>query len=266
MNSIEHSSQKLFISTLGDHQQVSSEYNTSIIVSIPPIIIPQNDLHVPIIGVENLIIPLSYKMINGNNNKLKLDGVEYIIFTGNYTITSLLVVLNAFNPSLYIFTYDTDDNRLILNLVLLGANTYTIDTGTTCEKLLGCRISAVPYLDNTTFPSIVNLATNTSILVQISNINTANYDNVSGSNNIIAKIPISNQPNQVLNYFNNQPFFSTINNKTIQMLNINLLSDAHLPLILDGNPDWSITLRIDYIKKEAPILKPTAIQQIRKGN
>jgi hypothetical protein len=45
-----------------------------------------------------------------------------------------------------------------------------------------------------------------------------------------------------------------------------LLTDDHNPLILDGNPDWSITIRIDYIKKETSILQPTVIQQIRKNN
>ena len=258
--SVEHSSQKLFISTLGQHQQVNEGYNTNIIVNIPPIVIAQTDRSVPIIGVESLVLPFSYKMINSANNKLKISGVEYTIATGNYTITTLLVVLNALqhnNPHFH-FTYDQDDNRIILTLVPSGS--YTIDEGTTCERVLGCRIRAIPYSSGNKFPSIVNLATNTSVLVQIANISTSSYDNVSGANNIISKIPINVQPNQVLNYFNNQPFYSTISNKTLQMLNIVLLTDDHKPLILDGDPDWSLTLRIDYIRKELPTIHPTAKQ------
>jgi len=256
--SVEHSSQKIFISTLGAHQNVNEGYNTNIIVNIPPIVIAQTDRSVPIIGVESLVLPFSYKMINSANNKLKISGVEYTIATGNYTITTLLVVLNALqlNQPHFHFTYDQDDNRIILTLV--PSASYTIDEG--CERVLGCRVRALPYSDGSKFPSIVNLATNTSVLIQIANISTSSYDNVSGANNIISKIPINVQPNQVLNYFNNQPFYSTISNKTLQMLNIVLLTDDHKPLILDGDPDWSLTLRIDYIRKELPIIHPTSKQ------
>lgn len=264
MNSIEHGSQKIFISTLGNVSQNSTVYNTNIIVSIPPIIIPQNDPHTPIIGVESLVIPFSYKMVNSSNNKLIINGITYIITEGNYNITTLLAVLNDFHVH-YNFSYQSDTNRIAIS----GGGQdypYTIDEGTTCERVLGCKIRASPYQSGEYFPSIVNLATNTSVLVQIANLTTKNYDNITGANNIISKIPVSVQPNQVLNYFNNQPFYSTITDKVIQMLHIVLLTDDHKPLILDGNPDWSITIRIDYIKKEATTLQPTAIQQIRRGN
>jgi len=267
MNTIEHSSQKLFISTLGAVSQNSNVYNTDIIVSIPPIIIPQNDPHTPIIGVESLVLPFSYKMINSNNNTLVMSGITYTIPTGNYNITTLLVALNLLqpnNPHLH-FTYNADTNRLAIDSIPPGY-TVTIDSGTTCERLLGCKIRVSPYEQFEPFPSIVNLATNTSVLVQIANLTTRNYDNVTGANNIISKIPISVNPNQVLNYFNNQPFYSIINDKAIQMLHIKLLTDDHKPLVLDGNPDWAITLRIDYIKKEINTLQPTAIQQIRRAN
>jgi len=262
---IEHSSQKIFISTLGEHTANSTEYNTNIIVSIPPIIIPQNDDHVPIIGIESLVLPLSYQMINIDNNILKLNSVVYTIPSGNYTITTLMEILNLFDVGVLIFTYNVDTNQLSLKVV--GApTTYTIQTGTTCDRVLGCLVTNLPVASETVFPSIVNLATNTSVLVQIANINTKNYDNITGANNIISKIPINSQPNQVLNYFNNQPFYSTITNKTLQLLNIVLLTDNHKPLRLFGNPDWAITVRIDYIQKEAKRLNPTAIQQMRHKN
>lgn len=267
MNSIEHSSQKLFISTLGAVSQNSTIYNTDLIVNIPPIIIAQNDPHHPIIGVESLVLPFSYKMINSSNNTLVISGMVYIVPPGNYNITTLLSALNKLQisgPHIH-FTYNSDTNRLAIDTIPPGI-IITIDAGTTCERVLGCKIRATPYDDFEPFPGIVNLATNTSVLVQIANLTTRNFDNQNGANNIISKIPISVQPNQVLNYFNNQPFYSIINDKAIQMLHIKLLTDDHKPLILDGNPDWAITLRIDYIKKENKILQPTAIQQIRRGN
>jgi hypothetical protein len=267
MNSIEHSSQKIFISTLGNVSQNSTIYNTNFVVSIPPIIIQQNDPHVIIIGIESLVLPFSYKMINSQNNTLIISGITYTIPEGNYNITTLLVALNQLQPNSpkINFTYNVDTNRLSIDH---SQNNYviTIDSGTTCERVLGCKIRITPYAQFEPFPSIVNLATITSVLVQIANLTTKNFDNTTGANNIISKIPISVQPNQVLNYFNNQPFFSTIADKVIQMLHIVLLTDDHKPLILDGNPDWAITIRIDYLKKESTILQPTAIQQIRRGN
>lgn len=260
---IEHSSQKLFISTLGSHTSNSSEYNTNIIVNIPPIIIPENDNHVPIIGVESLVLPLSYQMINQDNNILKVNGATYTITAGNYTITTLIETMNTFNVGILVFTYDNDTNQISLTVV--GApTTYTIQTGTTCDRVLGCDITNIPVASGIVFPSIVNLATNTSVLVQIGNISTTNYDNINGANNVISKIPINSQPNQVLNFYNNKPFYSTITNKTLQMLNIVLLTDNHKPLRLFGNPDWSITIRIDYIRKEAKPLKISPIQQLRR--
>jgi hypothetical protein len=264
MNSIEHSSQKLFISTLGAVSQNSDLYNTNIICNIPPIIMQQNDNYHPIIGVESLVVPFSYKMINSNNNTLVINATTYTITEGNYNITTLLAELNTFHVH-YNFTYNNDTNRIAIS----GGSQdypYTIDTGTTCDRVLGCKIRALAYQSGEYFPSIVNLATNTNILVQIANIKTNNYDNISGANNIISKIPVSVQPNQVLNYFNNQPFFSTITDKAIQMLHIVLLTDDHSPLVLDGMPHWSITIRIDFVLKTSTRLIPTAIQQIRNSN
>jgi hypothetical protein len=242
-----HSSSKLFISTLGEHTQMG-HYNTEIMVNIPPIILGQNDEHQLIIGLESLTIPLSIKMINENNNKIEIDNILYTIPSGNYTITNLVNFLNTINPSEYTFTYNQDKNRITLTLT--SNPTYIIGNNTTCLKIVGCLPSIIPYQSGVLFTSIVNLTSTTSILVQIQNLYTANYDNLTKSSTTIARVPISCQPNQILSFYNNQPFYSTVSNRTIQMLHIRLLTDNYEPLILDGSVDYNMTLRLDYILKK----------------
>ena len=257
--SISHSSQKIFISSSGNAQQ--GQYNTELFVPIPAIVLDNNDKNNIVIGLESLSIPLSIKMVNDNNNKLEINGVLYIIPTGNYTVITLLAYLNQINIPEFVFTYNADTNRIALTLAT--GISYIIGTRTTSSKIIGAIARTEVYLSGTPFTSIVNLTSTTGILVQIPNLYTSNYDNITGSSTTIARVPITSQVNQILTYFNPFVFYTTVSNKVIQMLHIKLLDDDHNPIILDGSPTWNIVFRVDYVNKQNDKNPNALIQSLR---
>jgi hypothetical protein len=122
----------------------------------------------------------------------------------------------------------------------------------TANRLLGYTIDNDARVSPYTLENTINLAYTTGVIVRLGNIITDNRcPSAGGGSSIVARIPITVAPFKVLQYFNAQPFFTTINNKAIQTINVDLLDDNYEPLILVGDPVWSITLRVDYAEKTA---------------
>ena len=70
--------------------------------------------------------------------------------------------------------------------------------------------------------------------------------------------------NRILQYFNATPFFSQITNRELTYLRVKLLNDDYTPLVLTGNPDWFIVLRVDYSERNLPTLLTSNITQMRQ--
>lgn len=245
MNSITHSSRKVFFNSQGKHNQ--GQYSTDITFQIPPIILDNNDPSHYVIGLESLTLPLSIQMINDSNNKLEINGVLCIIPAGNYTITNLISFLNTFYSTVALFTYNQDINKIRLSSLALPY--YTIGLQTTSQKILGAIPSITQFSNDTYFQNVVNLVSTASIIFTTPNIQLSNYDNTSDGNNTLAKIPITCQPNEYLQFYNPVPFYSIISNRVLQIIHIKLLTDNYTPLVLSDGITWSAVLRIDYIDK-----------------
>jgi hypothetical protein len=144
-----------------------------------------------------------------------------------------------------------------------------IGTTTTCQKLLG--VSSGTYTTPTSGGFIyyalgqVNLTHTTGILIAINNIQTSNRDNQSlaSGGTILARIPINCPLYKVLSFYNAQPFYTTVSNRVISNLNIQLLNDDYTPLELQGNPNYFLTFRVDYVEKATQLLPQTDIQVAR---
>jgi hypothetical protein len=244
MLAVRESSAKIFL-----NNQDTQNWNgigTRITVPIQPFILRSDDPNHFVIGVESLSVPLAIYPVNNTNNIIQI-GVDppETIPEGNYTATSLTEALKLIYPLL---TIDFSDRT----------NKFTFDGfaspavfGGTAQRLLGYRSDAAktaPY----EFEGTVNLAYTTGINIRLDNIVTENRCPIEGGGSgVLARIPITVAPFKVLQYFNASPFYTTITTRAIQRIEISLLDDDYEPLVLIGNPVWSIVMRIDFTDKTA---------------
>ena len=255
-----HSSSKIFLSSQGQNLVLNSTtINTDINFYFQPLLLSNTDTSHFIIGLEQASIPVSINMVNSKNNTLTIDGNTYSIPAGNYTIAEVIVLLNAyFNTFSITFTYSTNTNLITTTAT---AGSFTINS-TTTGKNLGFVAGA--YTSPYTNTKVVNLTSTLGIVIQIENVQTPNRDNSGSNGATLARIPITCGTQKILQYFNATPFFSQIANRELTYMRVRLLNDDYTPLVLEGNPDWFVVIRVDFSEKNFPEEKPSLITQQRK--
>jgi len=262
-----HNSAKIFISSANSTQWTDPDSNTRIKVPINPFILPNNDPSHFTIGVESLSIPIAIQVIGGANNVLEIGGVSYTIPSGNYTATNLVTALGLLSNDSgvtttttlgFTFAFSSTTNKLTITKtggVVIGALT-------TCQAVLG--ISAGTYTSPHTPFGLVNLTATSGIIIRVLNIQNENRDNQSTTGSTtLARIPINTSQFRILQFYNSQPFYSAISNRSITELDIQLCDDNYQQLNLVGNPNWFLTLRIDYAETKQAITQRTLIQGAR---
>lgn len=272
MNDITHSSSKIFVSSAITANWVDSTKNNRMLVPIQPFILQSSDPAHYILGLESASIPLAIYAINENNNVLKINTHTFNIAEGNYTAGGLMTYLNnyvgiGFTNTFYNFSYDSVNNRIrIISTYNVAPYTTTlyIQAETTCQSIIGVVVGSHPktyYAENQ-----VNITSTAGILIAINNLQTSNRDNqaIASGSTILARIPINCPLYKFLTFYNPNPFYTTVANRVISSLDISLLNDDYTPLILQGNPDYFLTFRIDYADKTTNIIPKTEIQLLRE--
>jgi hypothetical protein len=274
-----HSSSRVFISSSIVSNWVYSDTNTSLNVEINPFILQDGDPANFVIGLESASIPLSIWTVNEDNNTLRLNAKTINIDYGNYNINGLIDYLNAYNDGIFnntgvfVFSYDSVNNRIsIISYDPAFPSSITVGSATTCQKILGVVVGTYTTIDPTTTKPIyratnqVNLTYTTGILISINNIQTSNRDNqaIGSGGTILNRIPINCPLYRILTFYNPQPFYTTIANRVITNLEIRLLNDDYTPLVLQGNPNYNLCFRIDYVKTSGHQVPPTVIQRARQ--
>ena len=272
MNDLTHSSAKIFVSSAVTENWVESTSNTNLLVPLQPFILQSGDPAHYILGLESASIPLSIWAINLTNRILKINIHTFTIAEGNYTATGLMSYLNSysiigFTNTFYNFSYDSVNNRIrIISTYNVAPYTTTlvIQPETTCQAILGVVVGThakTYYAENQ-----LNLTSTSGILIAINNLQTSNRDNqaIASGGTILARIPINCPLYKILTFYNPQPFYTTVANRVISSLNISLLNDDYTPLVLQGNPNYFLTFRIDYADKTPTVIPKTEIQLARE--
>jgi hypothetical protein len=267
MNGGRQSSAKIFISSANSTQWTNSSSNTRIKVPITPFILTNNDPSHFVLGVESLSFPVAMNVVGSANNTLQLGGVTYTIPSGNYTATNLVTALGLLSIDNgvtttttlgFTFAFSSTTNKLTITKtggVVIGALT-------TCQTILG--ISAGTYTSPHTPDGLVNLTSTSGIIIRILNIQNENRDNQSTSGSTtLARIPINTSQFRILQFYNSQPFYTSISNRSITELDIQLCGDDYQQLNLTGNPNWFLTLRIDFADTRQTNIPRTMIQTAR---
>jgi hypothetical protein len=212
-----------------------------------------------VLGVESLSFPVAMNVVGSSNNIIQLGGVSYTIPSGNYTASNLVSALNTLTGGAgFAFTFSSTTNKLTITKtggVVIGALT-------TSGTILG--ISVGTYSSPHTPDGLVNLTATSGIIIRILNIQNENRDNQSTSGSTtLARIPINTSQFRILQFYNSQPFYTSISNRSITELDIQLCGDDYQQLNLTGNPNWFLTLRIDFADTRQTNIPRTLIQNAR---
>lgn len=252
------SSSKIFLSSTGQNQVTNSTtLNTDITFYFDPILIPSYDPTHLVLGLEQASIPVSIYMINDKNNTMTINAQAYTIPGGNYTITQMITFLNTINATIQ-FVYSSIRNQITVTIT----PTVLVVISGIASSILGfvAGIYSNPHI----FTNVVNLTSTTGIIIQIENVTTTNRDNSGRTGATLARIPITCSPLRILQYFNNQPFYTQIANRELSYLRIRLLNDDYSPLELVGNPNWFIVIRCDYSEKTSIVETDNDFRRMRR--
>ena len=252
-----HSASKIFLHSNAVNATQNGNSSASYTFKIEPLIIGNTDDSRFILGMEGASIPLSFYAINDTNDTFMLNTITYSMVNGNYSYTTLLVMLNTLTGAT--FNYNIDTNKLQL---LVGGTFGT--TANNATEVLGYKEGDV-YLANADFANVLNLTYTTGIQIRLDNIQTTNKSaDSNGGSSILARLPITSPAYTILQFFNPQPFYTTIKNKILNEISISLVDDNGNLLILNGNPNWFITLRVDYQVPKILQTPNTNIQNLRE--
>jgi len=282
MNESGKSTSRVFVSSSITTNWVYSDTNTSLNVPINPFILADADPAVFTISLESASIPLSIWTINSTNNVLRFnDRKSFIIDYGNYSITGLITYLNDYddgifdNTGVFVFSYDSVNNRIKVisyDIAPPFATSLKISTETTCQKITGFVVGTYTTIDPVTSKPFnnatnqVNLTFTTGILIALNNLQLQNRDNqATGSGGtILTRIPINCPLYRILTFYNPQPMQTIVTNRVISNLDIHLLNDDYTALTLQGNPNFNLTFRIDYLKQTPTMIPQNPIQVARE--
>ena len=282
MNEVGKSSARVFVSSAITTNWLYSDTNTSLNVPINPFVLADGDPAQFTISLESASIPLSIWTINSTNNVLRFnDRITFTIDEGNYAISGLITYLNAYNDGIFnntgifVFSYDSVNNRIkVISYDTSSpfATSLKISSQTTCQKILGFVVGTYTTIDVATGKPFnkatnqVNLTFTTGILIALNNLQLQNRDNqaTSSGGTILTRIPINCPLYRILTFYNPTPTMTTLTNRVISSLDIRLLNDDYTPLVLQGNPNFNLTFRIDYLRQTISEVPKNQIQQARE--
>lgn len=253
-----HSASKIFLRSNAENSIQNGNSSSSYTFKIDPLIIANNDDSVFVLGLESASIPLSFYAVNQTNDTFSINGISYNIQDGNYSYGTLITQLN--NLTTLVWAYNLDTNKLRITT----AGTYLFNpTANSASDVLG-YLEGTTYNANDELSNVLNLTYTTGVQIRLDNIQTTNKSaDTNGGSSLLARLPITTPAYTILQFFNPQPFYTTIKNKILSEISISLVDDNNDLLILNGNPAWFITLRVDYQTPKILENRTTAIQDLR---
>jgi hypothetical protein len=204
------------------------------------VIMTPRNVHMEV-SLVNATFPMSFYVVNDDNNTLKYDSSTFSIPVGNYSITELRNLLRTIS----LFT-DVVYSRITNRLTISANQPFTIHNSSTCLKLIGLTNDDHSSVNNTIVSnSVVNLSGISSIYIH-SNLLTKSIDSRTGGySNLLARVPIDATRNGFLNFSPDNSFRSQIANRTIDFIAISIEDDIN-NMIDFNNQEWVLTLQFDF--------------------
>jgi hypothetical protein len=227
--------------------------NASVYYLSDPLVLP-SDVYEWHLSIPTATIPLSYWVINEENNLLHLQFSAEDKFIalpiGNHTIDELVEYINPYLIDGYVLEYDTSVNRLVFiteENIQGVAPTLVIGELSMCQKLLGLQTNDTAVDGVLEATNGVDLAGTSSIFIR-SNLSTHNRDPVSRiQSNILAKVHVTSNFNDMEYHTSTLRF--PISDRTIGVIMLYLTDDEQKNMDLHG-VDYSVTIEFTMKRKE----------------
>lgn len=217
------------------------------------------------ISVVHAEIPISYYVVNSNNNQLSITvlGVTtvYTLTNGNYNASTFKTMLLGLLGSTFNMSLNSSTG---IYTITNTTNNFTINSTSTCYRLMGFAVSTsytstslsltLPYPCN--FLGINRYNIKSTVLTTT---NLCSYSN--GRNNILVTIPVTNAQNGLVTYTNVSNFKSLLTNDQVDFFDISITDEYNNEIDFNGI-DVFITLQIDSYR-DSPIENESLIAMLQ---
>lgn len=193
------------------------------------------------IRISDFVFPISFYLVDTNNNKLVISGTSYTLTSGNYTATTLMAHVLSILPVGFSMTYSSITNKYTIS----NATSFSLDATSTCLTLLGFTTAASGT--SITSDSVVNLSGQYNVLyIDIPNLATYNITSSNGRRtSVIASVPVS-EPLGTVMFWEGRDHWFDIPNEYIGYLHIRILGeDMVTPVDFQGQA-WNMTVDVAY--------------------
>ena len=199
------------------------------------------------IAVINAQIPVSYYIINENNDKFVLSTATYTLTHGNYNASSFKTMLLALLGAGYAMTLDNSNGKFTLS----KTGGYTIMPTTTCWKILGIQRNTTYVVPHTLeFPYPCNFLGVNRLKIKSGVFKTNNLDsNSGGHSDLLCTIPVDVSMYSLIKYTNVVGFKNVIHNEDINYIDITITDEDDTIIDFNGI-DLHLTLQINSIVKD----------------
>ena len=223
---------------------------------VDTVIIPK-DYDNLLIEVQDAQIPISFFTVNTTNNTFSATYdlgtfIDVVIPVGNYDAISLAITAQsqinlAFGSACQIqITYNEISNKFIFTKSSGTASSFTLKFPIYASTLWGFASDSTNNSVNNVIksPFGVDLAGSRFLFIQCPSFNTTNINSKTGTTNqIIAKVPITQDYLQIEQYMSKGFTIKSHNSKSISVVEIIIVDDNMNEIDFNG-VDWSLTMNI----------------------
>ena len=200
------------------------------------------------LSIVNAQFPISWYLINGTNNTIKINSTTYYFKQGNYNINTFITEWTNSIGAGWTLTYDSLTNKISF---AYSSNFTFSDTINSLFPIIGFQTGKVYSSSSNTLtsPFCFNFAGLSRINIKSSTFNLGNLDSYNKSKNrTLATIPISSIGNGYILYHNYTHYTNIFKNREISTIDINIMDDLR-NFIDFNNVDWTICIQIDILSE-----------------
>jgi hypothetical protein len=219
--------------------RINSPANSSGLWSLPNFIQRDDGVTRIEFRVIHAEIPVSFYIINKNNNILQVNGINYFIPLGNYNI-------KTFTSYLATIGITASFSVLTSKYTFLYSNNFTISgSKSTCRNIIGLGKSEYSSVNNTLeMPNVVNFLPLARINFRSSALQLDNFNSYDKSNDIFISLQNSSSQNAMINYKNSAHVKYILEIDNLTTLDIRITDDMNQLIDFNGL-DWYLTICID---------------------
>ena len=229
---------------------INGTKNSDMVFNLNSILKQERNILYNMVSVVHAQIPISYYIINSNNNILSVNSINYILTNGNYNASSFITMVKGLLPLGYNLTLNNTTGIFTMTY----SSNFTINTSSTCSKLMGFvkNVSYTSTSNSLTFPFPCNFLGINRIKIKSSILQTSNLDTFSkGKSNLLATIPVNQAQYGLINFTNLVNFKSIFPNQNLDYIDIQITDEYDILIDFNGI-DVFLTLQIDSIRTDLP--------------